>query len=193
MSYLDLKGIYKGFVRSYASFCLPSDFDNISQTTPTVLAYFANLGKMLGYLPYFEYRRMDLSWYDWEENLILHLEHENNISKAEETVDKLLRTVDRKLPLNLIGIMWAKSEKHAHQILKHVQNYQKKGHYKKEHQLLLIIKINKGNEDKNQSIWYPVQGCILNLKNNQPVRLDEARLFFPQIGWQNMWFSKEEW
>ncbi len=190
---LDLEGIHKGFVRSYASLCLPSDDENMSQTTPTVLTYFGNLGKMLGYFPYFEYKRMDLAWYDWDDNLILHLEHENIISKAEETVDKLFGKVDRKLPLYLIGIMWAKSKKHAHQILKHVQNYQKKGNYKKEHQLLLIIKINKGSEDKNHSTWYPVQGYIFNLKKNQPVTLKEARLFYPQIGWQNMWFSKEKW
>lgn len=143
MANLDLEGIYKGFVRSYASFCLPSDEDNISQTTPTVLAYFANLGKMLGYLPYFEHKRMDLAWYDWGDNLILHLEHENNISNAEETVDKLFRKVDGKLPSYLIGVMWAQSNDHVQKIINNVQDYQKKGNYQKEHQVLLILKIRE--------------------------------------------------
>lgn len=104
---LDLRNIFKGYVKSYQSLNIP-DYHGGHTYTMKELDYFQRLGTMLGYDAYTEdaaganYRRMDLSWWgeynpktDMYGSLILHLERENVYQKDVETLEKLCGDVHK--------------------------------------------------------------------------------------------------
>lgn len=193
MVYLDLKGIYEGFVRSYCSLCLPSEAENLTQTTQAVLSYFRNLCLMLGYFPYSEEDLVDLGWYNYKDEPILHLEHENYTEKAKETIDKLFRQLKKGYPCFSIAIIWVKSENMAEEIFNYTLGKIKKKPYPNLNHVLVILKIEERQKNKNSDIeTYPIKATLYDVNKKSSEPLAEARLIYDKKGWQRMYFPDED-
>ncbi|MCE7737440.1 MAG: hypothetical protein GPJ54_21295 [Candidatus Heimdallarchaeota archaeon] len=110
---ISTRDILTGFLRNYCS--LKIDIEGmLTSWTFKSMDYFNQLGKMLGYWVEFEGHRYDQTWFKFnprskyydDKNLFLHIEHENNESRIDDTIKKLLGDSDKPKVLKRIGIVY---------------------------------------------------------------------------------------
>jgi len=125
-----LKRLCEGYVRSYRTLNIrgprnhrefnPLTDSRAADTTHRELNFFGQLGEMLGFVARREVARRDrtrwdLSWVDIEsEELFLCMESETFEDRADDAMDKLLRTGRSKGPRYLVGVLgWLKEDHFA--------------------------------------------------------------------------------
>ncbi len=165
---VDLKNIFIGYVKNYHTLNLT--YQQCEHTfTMKEIDYFARLGSMLGYDTFTEdtidgsHRRMDLTWWgdfdykiaEWT-TLILHLERENSIDKALETLEKLHDYDKKYKPLNRIGIIHVENTIHMNELQKTAIKF-----FPSEENVLLIYRIWNETGDFND-----VYGFIMTDPDN---------------------------
>ena len=91
MALINLEQLYRGYVLSFDSLCIPIDEykKNRPLFTHQVISYWSRTGLSLGFKPWCEEERMDLAWYDEDDEPVLHLESENDVHRLENTIKKL--------------------------------------------------------------------------------------------------------
>jgi hypothetical protein len=123
-----LKRLCEGYVRSYRTLKIrgprdPRKFNPLTDSraadaTHREINFFAQLGEMLGFVARREVARKDrtrwdLSWVDLEsEKSFLCMESETFEDRADNTIDKLLRTGPSKAPCYLVGVLGWLKESH---------------------------------------------------------------------------------
>ena len=107
------KQLLHGFLRNYGNLQFGIDGTHTSWTFKS-MDYFNRLGRLLGYWVEFEGHRYDQTWYkfigeskDYDpDKLFLHLEHENEASRVNETIEKLIGHSDKAKAKKRIGIVY---------------------------------------------------------------------------------------
>jgi hypothetical protein len=161
MSKLDLMDIFEDFVKNYRSFRL-TYAPVLSSFTLKELNYFYDLGYDLGYYSFTEdraggdARQMDLAWWDdWRggvfNDLVLHLERENNYNKAKETLEKLFQTGRKFPPTNAIGLIPVRSKLRITELIKIAQQTCNVDN------TLLVFRVGPSANNREERIAYVLQ------------------------------------
>jgi hypothetical protein len=171
---VSLEGLYFGFLRAYGSLCLPSEYWSRKLETHQVIAYFARLGSMLGYIPYCENKRRDLEWLEPGSDpprTILHFESENSPRDAARTLKEDLGGSDAEFRIGYFEVD-SKSLEALEEALRYVSQKQPANY-------LVIAKVNPAERGYPTHNEYDVQAWQVSPTKKKPSKLRSATLVWP--------------
>ncbi len=191
---IDLRLLYEGFVRSYASLLLPAEeANNYPQETHAVIDYFRRVGIALGYWPWCEWqddvdRPHDLVWLTSKNEPILHLESENQAAKLEDTLDKLAASAFPRR----IGYVWLR-ESGLSGFVSLAKDYSQK--MAESGSVTLLVARTWAGRDGDpackrcETYLYPVRAWLVSERETE--ELPAAGLVWPRAGFLSMRFEGE--